>query len=76
MLNQATTGYTVGDDRKSITITPDEASGSYIRVKYNQYYNVAVDDIRQSKIFGGDISQPKTAVDLTLRTLTPIEKVD
>jgi len=76
VLNQATTGYRVGDDRKSITVTSDEASGSYVEVKYNQYYNVAVQSVKQPNVFRGAISQPKTSVDLTLKTLTPVEKVE
>lgn len=75
VLNQATTGYRLGDDRQKVIITSDEVSGSYIQIKYNQYYHVAMQSIRQPKVFGGNISQPRSAVDMVLKTVTPIEKV-
>lgn len=73
-LNATTNGYTVGDDRKSITVTNDQASNSVVQVKYNQYYNVYIDQIRRS-VMRGKISQPYNKIDLTLKTITPIEKV-
>jgi hypothetical protein len=76
ILNQATTGYRIGDDRKSVVITADQVSGSYIEIKYRQYYNVAVQSIRQPMVYGGDIAQPKSRVELQLKTLSPIEKVE
>jgi len=75
VLNRATTGYRIGDDRKKIYITSDEVSGSYIQVKYNQYYNVAIRTLKQPTIFKGNIANPRSSAELVIETLTPVAKV-
>lgn len=69
-------GYTVGEDRKKITVTSDQVSGSMIEVKYNQYYNVYIDTTRQVDVLPGDITKPRVAVDAILKTIVPVEKND
>lgn len=73
-LNSANNGYTIGEDRKSITVTNDQASNSVVQVKYNQYYNVYIDQIRRN-VMRGTVSQPYNKVDMVLKTIVPMEKI-
>lgn len=72
---QATHGYTIGDDRKSVVVTADQTDGDIIEVKYNQYFNVIHENLNEPTIRGGNITNPERVIELTLRTVTPIEKV-
>jgi len=73
-LNSTANGYTVGEDRKSITVTNDQASNSVVQVRYNQYYNVYIDQLRR-QVMRGRVSQPYNKIDMVLKTIVPIEKV-
>jgi hypothetical protein len=78
VLNKGTSGkansYSVGDDRKKVTVDNAQVSGSMIEVKYNQYYNVYIDSIQRANIYAGNIRNPNQTVNMVLRTIVPIEK--
>ncbi len=44
-----------------------------IRVKYNQYYNVAIEQLAEPTIYGGDVSDPRGVGAARLITLRPID---
>ena len=47
-------------------------AGDIVRVKYNQHYNVAVEQLAEPTIYGGDVTDPRGVGAVRLVTLNPI----
>ena len=74
-LDAATNGYYLGEDRRSVVLKGAAAnSGDKIMAKYQAEYEVVVDRLSRPRVYGGPIASPRNDINLTLKTLKPIEE--